>query len=309
MTVMVTGGAGFIGSTLCRQLVAEHDVVVVDDFSRAREGTLPDAVEVVRLDLATAPAEEIRALVLDVAPDLAVHLAAIHYIPYCIEHPELTFATNVRSTDAVCRALAETSCRRVVFTSTADVYAVTDEVHHEDDRPEPRNIYGLSKLLSEHIVEYTAAVAPTLSGTCVRLANVYGPGETNPHVIPDALAQVADRSSDVLRMGALVNERDFVHVTDVARAIRRCLATDTGEFSTFNVGTGISTPVSAVVAKLQELSGDGRAVVQEPARLRRFDRKTLNVDTTRLRQATGWAPEVTLDAGLADLVEAARASG
>ncbi len=303
MRILVTGGAGFIGSELCRQLVDEHEVCVIDSYKTAREGSLPDGVDVVRLDLGTVDSSVLSGVVEDFAPERCVHLAAIHYIPYCIEHPDETFAVNVRSTEIVTRALAGTGCERMVFTSTADVYPVDDAVHREGDRPAPRNVYGQSKLLSEHVLEFAAAVSDTLSGTCVRLANVYGPGETNPHVIPDAMALIADRDTPSLRMGYLGSERDFVHVSDVARSIITCLQEDTGEFSVFNIGSGSSTPIRHVVATLQRLVGDTRPIEEDPARLRKFDRRSLHVDISRMTTRTSWRPSVALDDGLAALME------
>jgi UDP-glucose 4-epimerase len=301
--VLVAGGAGFIGSELCRQLVAEqHDVLVLDNYFTARPGSLPDAVTVARVDLAAVDESDVRAAVLGFAPDYAVHLAAISYIPYCLEHPGDTFQTNVGSTERLCRALRETDCRRIVMSSTADVYQVNDDTHHEDDALGPRNIYGLSKALSEEILEYTSAVADTLSATALRFGNVYGPGETNPHVVVDAIEFVRAREQPEVHMGYLGAERDFVHVSDVARAIRTALFAETGRFSVFNVGTGTNTTVRDLVALLQELMGDDRRVVEDKRRFRKFDRDTLRVDVRRISDVLGWKADTTLREGLIGLI-------
>jgi UDP-glucose 4-epimerase len=302
MKVLVTGGAGFIGRTLCTMLGPEHEIVIVDDFSTGRDAWIPSEITAVKLDLGSADAQEITSLVKDVNPDAAVHLAAIHYIPRCMENPDETFAINVRSTDVLSRALGETDCRRVVFTSTADVYAVTDDRHHETDRPAPRNVYGLSKMLSEHLIEYASAVSEQLSGTCLRLANVYGPYETNPHVIPDIIDRLVDRSAPTLEMGYLGSNRDFVHVTDVAKAIVKALTAETSAFDVFNVGTGVSTPIRDVVTMLQALVGDDRPMVEDEARFRQFDRRTLSVDVDHIRDGLGWTAAVGLADGLKELV-------
>jgi UDP-glucose 4-epimerase len=302
MKVLVTGGAGFVGRALCSLLHPTHELVVVDNFSTARERSLPPEIDIVRLDLGSADARDLESLIRDVNPDAAVHLAAIHYIPRCMENPDETFAVNVRSTDVICRSLAETDCRRLVFTSTADVYAVTDDVHNEIDRPAPRNVYGLSKMLSEQIIEYASAVSDRLAATCLRLANVYGPYETNPHVIPDIIDRLGDRSMPALEMGYLGGARDFVHVSDVARAIAMAITADAPGFDVFNVGTGASTPVREVVKTLQTLVGDGRPIVEDQARFRQFDRRTLSVDVEHIRDGLGWVANVALAEGLKELV-------
>jgi UDP-glucose 4-epimerase len=302
MKVLVAGGAGFIGSEVCRQLVAdEHDVLVLDNYFTAREGSVPQAVRVARVDLADPDDAALREAVVGFAPDYAIHLAAISYIPYCLEHPGDTFQTNVGSAERLCRVLAETACRRLVMSSTADVYQVNDDTHHEDDDLGPRNIYGLSKMLAEQILEYTSAVSD-LATTCLRFANVYGPGETNPHVVVDAIEFIRNRETAEIRMGYLGAERDFVHVSDVARAIRTAAFTDTGRFSVFNIGTGYNTPIRGLVALLQELLGDDRTVVEDVRRLRKFDRDTLRVDTRRIGDVLGWKAEISLRDGLSRLI-------
>jgi nucleoside-diphosphate-sugar epimerase len=103
-------------------------------------------------------------------------------------------------------------------------------------------------------------------------------------------------------MGYLGSERDFVHVSDVARAIIACLTEDTGSFEVFNVGSGVSRPIRDVVAAMQRLLGDERTVEEDPSRFRRFDRRTLHVDIEKLQAATSWRPRVSLEDGLADLL-------
>ena len=288
MKVLVAGGAGFIGSEVCRQLVADdNDVLVVDNFFTGREGSVPDgARRVERIDLADPDDTALRAAVLGFDPDYAIHLAAISYIPYCLEHPGDTFQTNVGSAERLCRALGDTSCQRLVMASTADVYQVNDDTHHEDDELGPRNIYGLSKALAEQILEYASEVSDHLSTTCLRFANVYGPGETNPHVVVDAIEFIRNHDTPEIRMGYLGAERDFVHVSDVARAIRAAAFTDTGRFSVFNIGTGHNTPIRALVAMLQELMDDDRVLVEDQKRLRKFDRDTLRVDIRRIARGS-----------------------
>ena len=310
MNVLVAGGAGFIGSHLCRRLFDEgHTVLAVDNFLTAHEDALPDGVRVQRVDLGTVDTARFAALVSAFQPDLAVHLAAVHYIPRCIAEPDLTFAANVRSTELLCRVLGASACRKIVLASTGDVYPVTDVLHSESEPTAPKNVYGQSKVLSEILVEHASAISEgRLSGVCLRFANVYGPGETNPHFIPDALDRITSDETE-LRMGYLGAERDFIHVRDIVDAIVRCLFSDTGSYEIFNVASGIGTPVRQVFAILQRLMGDTRPVIEDQARFRTFDSRTLRLDITKIRQATGWRPTVDLATGLAELVAAQRRPG
>ena len=180
-------------------------------------------------------------------PDGAIRFAAIHFIPYCMSHPDETFATNVRGTELVLRALERTPARKIVFASTMDVYAPLDLVHREVDQPSPVNAYGLSKLLGEHLLAYATRTNDKLSAVALRFANAFGPGETNPHLIPDALDRMRDRSQPEIKMGYLGATRDFIHVSDIADAAIAALFKDTGRFEVFNVASSIPTPVRHVV--------------------------------------------------------------
>jgi UDP-glucose 4-epimerase len=195
--------------------------------------------------------------------------------------------------------------RKVVSASTMDVYCPTDGTHRETDVPSPRNVYGLSKLLSEHIVSYHANTSEQLSAVCLRFANVYGPRETNPHLIPDTLQRLASKGEPEIRMGYLGGERDFIHVMDVVAGIEGCLFTETGKYEVFNLGTGVTTPVRTVVEILRSAYGDERPIIEDSAKLRSFDRKSLTPDIGKIRKAIGWEPRVQIEDGLRELARTA----
>jgi len=132
-----------------------------------------------------------------------------------------------------------------------------------------------------------------------RLFNVFGPGETNPHVLPDILTQV--REGGPLRLGNLDARRDYVHARDVADALVR-LATYGGAESVFNVGTGVGTSVRELVAALGKVLARSLRIEQDPAKVRPVERMHLVADATLARQELGWTPRLTLHDGLRDLV-------
>ena len=305
MRALVTGAAGFIGKQVTDRLVElGHQVLAIDNLSFGRRENVSNKAEFWRVDLGEIKEGIFSRQVVDFDPDLVVHLAAIHFIPYCMLHPDETFASNVRGTTVLVRSLEKcVNIRRLVLASTMDVYAPKDGVHRETDVPSPRNIYGLSKLLMEQIAKFAVDCRDDLSAVSLRFANVYGPGETNAHVIPDALKRVASNAAPEIGMGYLGGARDFIHVFDVADAILTCLFNDTGRYEVFNLGTSIATPVRGVVEIIRDAFGDNRPIVEDTNKFRKFDRKSLTPDISKVLQQTGWRPKIDIEEGLKALVK------
>ncbi len=297
--ILVTGGAGFVGSTLVSQLLAAGRLVVVyDNFFTSQRPAAAPRLSVVEGDMRDA--DQLRATLRACAPAGVVHLAALHYIPYCDAHPVDTMAVNVAGTQALLEACRETPVSRLVFASSAAVYGVSAEPHGEDARIETQDVYGLSKRFGE---EQVAAFHRQTGTPCVvaRLFNVFGRGETNPHVIPEILRQLREHP-DTLNLGNTGARRDYVHVTDVAAAMRLFLGSEAPGCRTYNVGTGVSASVAEIVAALEAALGHRIAIEQSADKLRPVDRPNLQADNARIRADLGWAPRVTLAEGLRDLL-------
>jgi len=302
MKTLVTGGAGFIGSHVTDQLVAlGHDVVVIDNLFVGRREYVNPKAHFECIDMATVPNKEWIGLLQAIKPDYVVHLAALLHIPYCMAHPEQTFATNVRGTELLVRSLEGLSVLKLVAASTADVYAIEDVIHSETEVSASRNVYGLSKSLTESLIAYAARTIPGLSAASLRFFNVYGPRDTNPHLVPRVVELLGNHLVPELRMGYLDGTRDFVHVSDVVRAVIAVLLADTGEYDVFNVGTGRQTSSREVIRILQEAFGDTRAVIEDRTKFRKFDRQSLAADITKIRGKVGWTPQIPVEQGLRSL--------
>jgi UDP-glucose 4-epimerase len=303
MRIVILGGAGFIGSHVAKAL-QDHEIVIVDDFSTGRESHIPESAELWRQNLTTLSLADMNAFLEEFQPEAVIHLAAMHFIPDCMARPERTFAVNVGTTHTLVQALMQRPVKTVVFASTLDVYAAADRVHYELDILEPANIYGLSKSLSEDILAFGHRAGMCESAVALRLANVYGPGETNPHLIPDALDRIVHRNGDesALIMGYLGATRDFVFVEDVAAAFQRAALLSPSGFHRLNVGTGHPVAVREVVKALQILQGDTRPLQENPAVFRKFDRPSLTPDVHRIADVLGWQASTTLRAGLSQTI-------
>jgi UDP-glucose 4-epimerase len=302
MRILVTGGAGFVGRELVRLLADDHQVAVLDNLRFGEDRLSADDRAKVDLHVADLrDADATAKVVADVDPEVVIHLAAIHYIPECEQEPGMTVATNVAGTVNLLTAL--TNGQRIVFASTGAVYAPSDEPHDEElGELLPSDIYGWSKLHGEHYVRHYAATRG-VAGVIVRLFNAVGPGETNPHLFPEVVAQLkAGRTA--LDLGNLTSRRDYVHVADIARGLAACaLSGDVppGTSTTVNLGTGLHHSADEILERVREASGIDFEVRQDPARLRPVDRPLLVARIDRIAEQFGWTPAYDVDRAIADL--------
>ncbi len=298
MTVLVTGGAGFIGSHLADRLVAQgRPVTLLDDLRTGRVANIRHLLDHEGFELRVGDLRD-PAVLKAVADrgifDVIYHLAAIHYIPECVAHPVETLSVNVVGTQAL---LSSISCRRLVFASTGDVYAPREGPHREDESPAPFNVYGLSKFFGERLLESASRVRESAAFVIARLFNVYGPRETNPHIIPQLVQQI--RGGHHIRLGNLWPRRDYSYVADTVEAL---LALGDVPLSTpldvFNVGTGDTASVEELVTLLEQILGTSIQIEFDTERARLIERPHLQADISKIQRTTTWRPTHSLRDGL-----------
>lgn len=298
-TVAVTGGAGFLGSHVCKRFARMgSDVHVLDNFHAGDQSLVPDGATTHEVDIRSG-AFPVRLHEID--PDVVVHLAALHYIPYCNDNPEATFDVNVMGTRALLEAAQGCNPEKVVFASSAAVYPPREGPNHEDSELGPMDIYGRTKVVGEDYMEAWARDTG-ISTTAARLFNIYGPNETNPHLVPAILDQV-EAGERTIELGNLTPKRDFIHVSDVARAITTMVTDADTEYEVYNVGSGDSKSVKEVVDIVAEALGEDIEIAQDEDRVRESDRPDLEADITKIERDLGWSPEVEFVEGVATLLE------
>ena len=300
MTVLVTGAAGFIGSALCHRLQSDgHEVIGYDNLSRGRAEYLPQDVRLIEGDIReTAKVEQ---TVATSSPEWVIHLAAMHFIPDCIARPQDTMDVNVEGTRRVLESCRGNSVRRLIFASSAAVYAPIDRPCVEDTTPlRPLEVYGESKLAAEQLVRgfYDET---NISTSILRFFNAIGRNETNPHVVPHIFESL--QTSNVIELGNTAACRDYIDTRDIATAIAAVAATVDG-FGVFNVGTGVASSVNDIVESLRRILGRPITILQEPSRFRATDRMLLVAEMEKIRRATSWMPRLSLEDSLRDLVAA-----
>lgn len=299
MRILVTGGNGYVGRTLCRQLMHEHEICLLDNLRYGSLRFTPEELVGIRLEQIDIRDYVAVATVMDdFAPEIIIHLAAIHFIPECEQNPSLAISTNVLGTVHLLSTCPK-GCR-FVFASSGAVYLPQHSPHMEDTSPlEPSDVYGHSKLQGETYVRYFSA-KQGFPAVIVRLFNVVGPGETNPHVLPEIVAQLkAGRTT--LQLGSLSPKRDYIDVNDAASGFAAAALNsiiEPGTVVTVNLGTQLAYSVDELLDSLRQVSGIDFQVITDHSRVRKIDRPVLIADRTRIQRLFNWVPTYSMHSTL-----------
>ncbi|MEW6638498.1 MAG: NAD-dependent epimerase/dehydratase family protein [Actinomycetota bacterium] len=287
--ILVTGGAGFIGSHVVDALAeAGREPVVLDNFASGDRTNLRQGVQVVEADVADPGVAD---LIAELRPEAIIHAAAQVSVATSMLDPSLDLAVNVEGTANVLAGAKKAGTRRFVFLSSGGgVYGEADGAD-EMTLPGPRSYYAAHKYLAERYVEYSG-----LSYANARLANVYGPRQRT-----DLEGGVVAIFTQRLREGLPITingtghqSRDFVYVADVIEAL--LVMTDSDRSGTWNIGTGRATTVLKLLRTLEEILGDAAGVSHAPARPGDVTHSRLSIEA--IRRDLGWRPRYGLSEGI-----------
>ena len=301
MRVLVTGGAGFIGSHIVDRLVAAgHAVDIVDNLSTGRAGLVHPAATLHRCDVRSARLAEVFAAA---RPQAVVHVAAQAEVRRSVTDPLLDASINVLGSIAVLEAGRRAGVTRVVYTSTGGAaYGDTDVLPTPEDHPaRAASPYGVSKVTAERYLECWRGLTG-VSTLALRLANVYGPRQ-NPAGEAGVVAIFAYRllrGEPCVVNGDGEQTRDYVYVEDVADAVARAVSRPEAT-GVANIGTGVETAVNEVYRRLARAAGVDPAAVHGPAKPGEQRRSAL--DPARVKTLLGWTPSTALDDGMARTLE------
>ena len=303
MDVLVTGGAGFIGSHVVDALVARgHQVTVIDNLSTGKRANLSTEVSLVKVDLRS---DDLDAVFQRVRPQAVFHLAAQASVPKSVADPATDAEVNILGTINLLERCRDAGVRRVVYSATGGaLYGEPEQTPCTEEHPiRPLSPYGVSKYVGETYVEMYGRLYG-LEYAILRYANVYGPRQ-DPFGEAGVVAIFGQRmvgGKDVVVFGDGTQERDFVYVEDVARA--NLLALERGSGQALNIGCGVGTSVNELVTRLRETTGYEREpTYTEP---RAGDVYRIALDASRARRELGWEPKVSLEEGLRRTVASIR---
>jgi UDP-glucose 4-epimerase len=307
MKIMVTGAAGYIGSHAVRALLATgHDVVALDNLSRGHREALPSTVPLEVLDIRES------SKVLDVLRreriECVMHFAALAYVGESVEKPLAYYDNNTYGTLCLLRAIAESECRKFVFSSTCATYGEPTQMPIVETLPQnPINPYGASKLFSERMAKDLRAVLPEFSCALLRYFNVAGAAadgtlgehhDPETHLIPVILQTALGQREAVTVFGEDYPTpdgtciRDYVHVEDLVEAhIAVMNALQPGDERIYNLGIGQGVSVKAIIAAAQDVVGRPFPVRKGPRRA--GDPPELYADSSKIAREIGWRAKRT----------------
>lgn len=292
--IIVTGGAGFIGSNLTDGLVERGDEVhIIDNLAGGKEENINPKAIFHNLDITNY--DDIRPLFEGV--DFVFHLAALPRVQYSIEHPIETNEANVNGTLNVLMAAKEAGAKKVIYSASSSAYGDQPIMPLVEDMPaRPKSPYGLQKYIGEMYCRIFSEVygLPTV---CLRYFNVYGPRQNEEGayalVIGKFLKQKREGGPMTIT-GDGTQTRDFTSVHDVVRANILAMEKTIDGGEVFNIGAGHNYSINEVAKMI------GGEVEHIPARLEPHDTRA---DNSKARAILGWVPEVSLEEGLKELTE------
>jgi dTDP-glucose 4,6-dehydratase len=303
-TVLVTGAGGFIGSHLTQRLATEGAQVraFVRYNSRGDVGLLSRLPQGIfsRLTVIAGDLRDVEAVRQAVrGVDTVFHLGALIGIPYSYRHPREVIETNVMGTVNVLMAARELGVRRIVHTSTSEVYGTAQYVPIDEAHPlQGQSPYSASKIGADKLVE-SFNRSFDLPVATLRPFNTYGPRQSARAVIPTIITQTL--TCDELRLGALAPVRDFTYVEDTVEGFLRIADVDAAIGQEVNIGAGACISVGDLARKIMELVGRELPIVSKEERMRPVHSEIMRLHASnhKARALLGWEPRISLDEGLA----------
>jgi len=313
LRVLVTGGAGYIGSHTCVELLeAGHEVFVVDNLCNGHEAALERVRGITNCELQFTNADIRDAHALDnifnnFKPEAVIHFAGLKSVGESVANPLMYYDINVGGSISLLSAMSKAGCENIVFSSSATVYGKPQYLPYDEEHPtNPVNPYGYTKLMIENIINDWTNVDIIRKGTILRYFNPVGAHESGqigeePIGIPNNLmpyiAQVADGRREHLNIFGSNYEtadgtgaRDYIHVVDLALAHTIALnKNELNNFEILNIGGGIGTTVLELVSKFEEISGVPIKFKYLPRR--EGDLAAFWADSSKAFEMMGWKTE------------------
>jgi dTDP-glucose 4,6-dehydratase len=305
--ILVTGGCGFIGSEIVKQLSQiGASVTIIDNLSSGKEKYIQGLSNVKLITADLLDNDAVRSAVKD--KEYVISNAALPFIPDSYYLPKKFFDVNVNATISLALAvIKEKKTKRFVHISSSEIYGTAryipmDESHHTT----PQSTYAVSKLAGERVV-FTMHKEHNLPAVIIRPFNSFGPNITQPYIIPEIIRQMM--KGDVIKLGNLNAKRDLTYVTDTARGIILSLVKEGIVGEVINIGSQRSYSIKELVSLISEIMGKEISLEVDPLRFRPYDVDTLICDYERATKLLGWKPEVTVKEGLEKTIEWVKKEG
>ena len=293
MKVLITGGAGFIGSHIAKKLIEEeNDVLIVDNLSNGSVENIPEGAEFMKINVSNLTADEIKGY------DAVLHYAALKDVPESLKFPKKYFEQNMMATHNLLQISKEAKIPRFIFASTSAVYGHAHRFPtHEKEFMRCMSPYAVSKLASEQMC-YCVKKEVEMQTICLRLFNAYGPKMTGNAISIFADNILNDKKSTIYGGH---QRRDFIHVDDIVNV--NIAALNSTAHGVFNVGSGLSISIKELYVLLCDLTERYEQKVNVDYKEPRLEPFETRASITRAYRAWKWKPLMKLKTGLKQYID------
>ena len=308
MKVLLTGGAGFIGSHVCSHLLAaEHAITVIDDFNdfydpsikRANISRLGSDVSLKEGDIRDASFVE--KVINEGRFDTIIHLAARAGVRPSVSDPQLYIDTNITGTHNLLSSAHKAGISRFVFASSSSVYGLSKVVPFSEDLPLPQTLspYAATKLAGEHLCGNYAHLHG-MRVVCLRLFTVYGPGQ-RPDLAIHKFTKAIHHGKSIPQYGDGSTRRDYTYIDDIVQGVSGALAYEGPAFDIFNLGENQTTTLSELIVEIENALGKKAIIERLPEQ--QGDMPLTAADISKARRLLGYNPRTPIRAGIPKFVD------
>jgi dTDP-glucose 4,6-dehydratase len=306
--ILVTGGAGFIGSEVVSQLIKKNAIVtVLDNFSSGKKQYLPKNNKKLKIIKGDITDEKIvKRAVKD--QESVIHLAALPFIPDSFYYPADFFNVNTTgSVNLLWKSIQSNSVDRFIHISTSEVYGSAQFVPMDENHPTaPHSTYAVSKLAGDRVA-FTLHKENGFPVVIIRPFNSYGPKYTQPYIIPEIMNQILNGTKELM-LGNVDATRDFTYVSDTADAIIRSLSSKKAVGEIINVGSGNEISIRDLALKISKIAKIKTKIRYDESRERPYDVNRLISNNKKAKTILDWTPKITMDQGLKKIFQWATAN-
>ena len=298
MRVLVTGGAGFIGSEVVSQLLTSGAcVTILDNFSSGKKQYLPKSnkkFKVIKGDIRDK--KSVKKAVTD--QESVIHLAALPFIPDSFYYPGDFFDVNTNgSVNMLWNSIKSRSVETFVQISTSEVYGSAQYVPMDENHPTtPHSTYAVSKLAGDQAT-FTLHKENGFPSVIIRPFNSYGPRFTEPYIIPEIMGQILNNPKEIT-LGNVNTSRDFTYVQDTASAIIKSIIEKKANGEIINVGSGTEISILNLAKKILKIAKMKTKIKYDKSRERPYDVNRLNCNNEKAKKILKWSPKTSMDKGL-----------
>ena len=296
--ILVTGGAGFIGSEVVKQLIKKNSfVTVLDNFSSGKKQYLPKNIKKLKIIKGDITDEKtVGRAVKD--QDSVIHLAALPFIPDSFYYPANFFNVNtIGSVNLLWKSIQSNSVKRFIQISTSEVYGSAQQVPMDENHiTAPHSTYAVSKLAGDRAA-FTLYKENGFPVVIIRPFNSYGPNYTQPYIIPEIMNQLLNGNRELM-LGNIDATRDFTYVSDTANAITRSLNSKKAIGEIINVGSGNEISIRELAFRIAKIAKIKIKIRYDEARERPYDVNRLICNNKKAKKLLDWKTKTAMDEGL-----------